>query len=645
MRATSAGLLLACAIGAACAQDVAPPHVVTSAVDWEAVQKEVAGSDTLRPILATADAGTSPLALLNGAIARQFPAVPQSAVPVLLPRDVVEVLREPKPPSDGAVEDRPSPSRLTFLMTGPTGYDAAISVRRPGAADDSDGRHDPGVLISGSSVLYDLGEPKLMSDEPVRDKDLAAQLPGIRRIFLEHHLRYVFVRFGVTYVVSTECYDGPSHGRRLSCTQADQILTEFTKALRIVGGAPQPVPLPVDTITRPTTVSETFTYAAPGQLLPNTGFRGESGRADRTVYAKIRFPLAQAPAYANSQSFMNWGDCDHTGRSSASAAKGAPYYCRVNGKPLVFDESVSENRAYPWRDNFCEHRSFLVGQCPGGHGHQGQDIRPATCKLRNEGGDRCLPYQDDVVAVRDGMILRAPGRELTYLFVNAQGEHIRFRYLHMNPKKLDADGVLSGRAVHEGEFLGKVGTFDRREFGTTYHLHFDAQVLTKYGWTFVNPYMTLVTAYERLIGARGQEIKEEPLPEASIAAAAIARIMTQAQTTRTTPLDIGRAQALGDRATVRAHDIDRRVGKDASRGIDERLKIATLPKSESISVRRRERDDDDVADRERTRAKRVVRALGHRVPAESHSARHLGSDVHAGHERDKARHGRLRADR
>ena len=32
---------------------------------------------------------------------------------------------------------------------------------------------------------------------------------------------------------------------------------------------------------------------------------------------------------------------------------------------------------------------------------------------------------------------------------------------------------------------------------------------TKYGWVFVNPYMTLVAAYERQIRGRGQEIKHE----------------------------------------------------------------------------------------------------------------------------------------
>ena len=85
--------------------------------------------------------------------------------------------------------------------------------------------------------------------------------------------------------------------------------------------------------------------------------------------------------------------------------------------------------------------------------------------------------------------------------------------MHMNPNQLDADGIVSGKLVHEGDLLGKVGNYNNRERGTTYHLHFDMQVPTKLGWVFVNPYMTLVAAYERLIGARGTEIKDgDPVP-------------------------------------------------------------------------------------------------------------------------------------
>ena len=80
---------------------------------------------------------------------------------------------------------------------------------------------------------------------------------------------------------------------------------------------------------------------------------------------------------------------------------------------------------------------------------------------------------------------------------------MRFRYLHMNPKIMDADGLLSGRKVSEGEIIGKVATWGDYEKGTSYHIHFNIQVFTKVGWVWVNPYMTLVAAYERLIGGRG----------------------------------------------------------------------------------------------------------------------------------------------
>ena len=76
MRATSAGLLLACVLGTACAQDMTPPHVVVATVDWNAVQGDLADSEALRPVLA--DAGAAALTELNKAAARVYPSIPQS---------------------------------------------------------------------------------------------------------------------------------------------------------------------------------------------------------------------------------------------------------------------------------------------------------------------------------------------------------------------------------------------------------------------------------------------------------------------------------------------------------------------------------------------------------------------------------------
>src|SRR5260370_2826082 len=80
----------------------------------------------------------------------------------------------------------------------------------------------------------------------------------------------------------------------------------------------------------------------------------------------------------------------------------------------------------------------------------------------------------------------------------------------------------AGRILKQGEEFGRVGSFFRHERATTYHLHFDMQVPTKYGWVFVNPYMTLVAAYKRLIGGRGTEIKEGPRIAAATASSGTA---------------------------------------------------------------------------------------------------------------------------
>ena len=227
----------------------------------------------------------------------------------------------------------------------------------------------------------------------------------------------------------------------------------------------------------------------------------------------MRFPIAFAPAYVKSQSFMPWGDCYRTGMIGRMGKKGAPYRCKINDKPLVFDKLAAENFTYPWRDNFCELRDFLVGQCPGGYGHQGEDIRPAQCVLNNAEADRCLPYQDYVAAVHDGVIRRMPGYLGAYIVTNNENEFVRFRYLHMNPQFMDADGLLNGRQVSQGEIIGKVATWGDFKNGTSYHLHFNIQVFTSIGWVWVNPYMTLVAAYERLMGGRGTEIRPgEPAP-------------------------------------------------------------------------------------------------------------------------------------
>ncbi len=173
--------------------------------------------------------------------------------------------------------------------------------------------------------------------------------------------------------------------------------------------------------------------------------------------------------------------------------------------------------AFPWRNNFCEARSFNVGQCASGFGHQGEDIRPRSCPTHTEGPPTCDPKQQGVVAVRDGVVIRSLRQQAATLQINTAKEHIRFRYMHMNPSSMDADGVLSGRQVAEGEKIGVVSNYLDRPNGTSLHLHFDVQVFTRDGWIWVNPYVTLISAYERLTRAHGREIGVDPQAAAAVA--------------------------------------------------------------------------------------------------------------------------------
>ena len=510
-RAVLIGLALLIS-GAAPAEEMKTPRVSIAQVDWDAAAAKLAE----RPAGTTAEA----FAKFNVAAETGFPGIANSTVPVLLPFDVdgfaKDLAANPGQSPDKLAEsvDRFMQSgfrQTKFFLTGPAGYDAAFGLKVSDVPELSDIRYaDPVyVLFSGLGMTYQLDGPALPNGELV--KTLQNDFPGIRRYLHESYIRYSFDRYGVTYVAAIYCLDTRPRSKILTCKQADRIMDRFLRALKLAGGSPS-ASLTVDALRldRPKDESKDFTYFSPGFLIPNTGLKKDvGGRSDYTVYARLRFPLKEPPAFPNSQSFNNWGDCDFTGRSVRNPRKkDQSYSCKVNGRPLVFNESAPPNYSYPWRDNFCEHRHYFVGQCPGGEGHQGQDIRPGSCTLFNDGADRCLPYQHEVVAAHDGFILRARKQEAVYLFINTASTHARVRYMHMNPNQLDADGIVSGKLVHEGDLLGRVGNYNNGERGTTYHLHFDMQVPTKVGWVFVNPYMTLVSAYERLIGARGTEIKD-----------------------------------------------------------------------------------------------------------------------------------------
>jgi hypothetical protein len=490
-------LLLVASQSASRADDFKTPAVSAVHVEWRAVLDQLRSEISATPSVASAftfsgqrrvpasDPRSTPaLMQLNAVTSKIFAGIDRSPVPVLLPFDTAAFLdaRANGVPASLSVAKYQADFRPVDLFdAGQAGYDAVFSLE-PGAGDGLPQRSfikPVEVQITGSILTYDINDSLAGRGEPV--KALQVQFPDLRRFIREGYVRYAFTRFGVPYVVSIQCLDSVPRERRLACREAYPIAERFLKALRIAGGEPSRVrtDIPPEIAERPAEWSTDFSYRPVGDLIANSGYHKQGGRTDLTAYSQIRFPLQHAPAFVRSQSFAKRDKIDQP------------------------------SAGYPWRDNFCESRSFEVGQCPGGFGHQGEDIRPAPCPANSNDDDRCDSKHRPVVAVRDGVVIRSPKQQAATLQINTGTEHIRFRYMHMNPSTMDADRLLNGRHVQEGETIGVVSNYLDHPNGTTRHLHFDVQVFTRDGWLWVNPYVTLISAYERLIHGHGREIGPE----------------------------------------------------------------------------------------------------------------------------------------
>ncbi|HEX5507130.1 MAG TPA: M23 family peptidase, partial [Pseudolabrys sp.] len=334
---TFASLSLFISTAAASAAAVETPHVTLSHVDWDAAAASISDRG--------ANSADSAFAKLNVVTGKRFLGIAKSAVPVLLPIDIEAFRKDASAKQNDATTSdkyfgnfRPS----KFFLAGPAGYSATFFIDPADAGFNFDYTKRPiEVEITGAAFTYDLDPPD--HQEVFTPKALESQYPGIRRILRDAHVRYAFERFGVPYVVSIQCYDQPPSAKYLSCREADPIAEQFLRALHTAGGTPARIEQPKVDLSRPKTVSDSFTYYEPGNLIPDTGWNKLPGRADNHVYARIRFPIANGPAYLKSQSFMPWGDCYRGAHIGRMGKKGSIYRCKVNGIPLVFDESAAVN--------------------------------------------------------------------------------------------------------------------------------------------------------------------------------------------------------------------------------------------------------------------------------------------------------------
>lgn len=299
------------------------------------------------------------------------------------------------------------------------------------------------LVFSGTRIVTDLpGKRPTSTQQP----DVATQVT-----LAEQSALATTVRAGATYLASVECRS-PTDER---CADGRFVTSLIDSAVFLGGAKGEPqaqfgaaAPLPPAKPFDPD-----FTYRPPGELVSGSG----KGVASTVNHAPgMRFPLESPPAYLNSQV---WGI------GGSHGAKGA------------WDDPA--NYKYPWRDTFCESRSWTTPICPAGKGHQGVDIRPKDEK----------PGKYWVVAAEDGVI-----SDIGSYTVTLQAKGTRYRYMHMHKKSL---AVKVGQVVNRGDHLGLVSN-NFGDSSTTVHLHFEMlQNLSGKGWVHVPPYQSLVAAYQK----------------------------------------------------------------------------------------------------------------------------------------------------
>jgi murein DD-endopeptidase MepM/ murein hydrolase activator NlpD len=299
------------------------------------------------------------------------------------------------------------------------------------------------VSIQGSRVTTSYADLRIPSDSPKKSvrstNGFITESEGIWTASWKE--------FGASYLLSVECKDAKDK----RCESEEHVSNLANSLVYVGGGKVEPGTKSRMLADEPAIIT-TFAHNPPGQLLPGSG----QGRPDDTVYAPgIRFPIENKPAYANSQSYNRGGKPGPPG-----------------------SECHSTNYSYPWWDNFCETRRWNSPLCPSGHGHQGQDIRPSSCKK-----DKHF-----AVSATDGIVTHIGPYSV---FITAP-DGTQYRYLHMSNVL-----VKYKDAVTKAMRIGLVSNVYK--VPTTIHLHFEiVQNIAGVGFVHVPPYMSLVTAYELL---------------------------------------------------------------------------------------------------------------------------------------------------
>src|SRR5262245_4449492 len=189
---------MAVGVATAAAQEMRAPNIVRTPVDWNEATEHL-----------DQEAGPGSIERLNQAAGTLFANIAASPVPVLLPFNGTQLLRDAVAGANGTnangsngngsngngtngnganqgaagylIEVRPA----SLFQAGPGGYDAVFSVYAkdmPGSDVQYPDRID--VHISGSALLYELDEPIGIIGWPVTG-GLGTDFTGIKRLYTQ----------------------------------------------------------------------------------------------------------------------------------------------------------------------------------------------------------------------------------------------------------------------------------------------------------------------------------------------------------------------------------------------------------------------------------------------------------------------------
>ena len=249
-----------------------------------------------------------------------------------------------------------------------------------------------------------------------------------------------------------------------------------------------------------------FRYHPPGLLAVRDASAKRGRMDDRKIYVpNIIFPIRLETGRFASMNSQIWG---YGGGGYNGVGEAGGTEC----DPRNYDPMQQH-------DNFCEVRGWSMPLCPSGEGHQGQDIRPPSCK------DNAW----DVVAVVDGIITLVTSNTTVKLKGN---DGTVYEYLHMHPNSIK---VKEGSKVKQGDVVGRVSKYMNGTRSTTYHLHFNVrqriQVGSKVLEVYVPPYASLIAAYRRSKGLdAGIDAAGELVPDPMLEISAVAQAPPQPPT-------------------------------------------------------------------------------------------------------------------